>query len=311
MLDVVEQCGHKGVHGLVILSGGFGERGDPAEQLAGRQAQRRLVEVARAHGMRVVGPDCPRQVVNTEPSVRLNATLAPRFPTHRRAGFFCQSGALGVAVLGEAARRGLGVSRLRIGGQPRRRLRQRPDGVWQTDGPTGRTCAGCRTTPGTCSTTSVRSSVSQYCSRSLPDTSARLPADTNVDTPEAAAGRLAEHGDAQRAGLAEEAGPSGSGGTGASEALSRTDGSVLTMPRQFGPTTRMPFARAARDQVALRLRARRALGVVAALAEPAGDDDQAAHAAGGALVHDVGDRGGRHRDDGEVESSGHVAARIG
>ena len=109
VLDVVEQCGHKGVHGLVILSGGFGERGDPAEQRAGRQAQRRLVEVARAHGMRVVGPNC-LGVVNTDPSVRLNATLAPRFPTHGRAGFFCQSGALGVAVLGEAARRGLGVS---------------------------------------------------------------------------------------------------------------------------------------------------------------------------------------------------------
>ena len=36
--------------------------------------------------------------------------------------------------------------------------------------------------------------------------------------------------------------PSG-GSTGASEALSRTAGSVLTTPRQFGPTTRMPCAR--------------------------------------------------------------------
>ena len=33
------------------------------------------------------------------------------------------------------------------------------------------------------STTSVAGSVSQYCSRSLPDTSARLPAETNVDRP--------------------------------------------------------------------------------------------------------------------------------
>lgn len=106
---IVEQCGHKQVHGLVVASGGFGERGDPVEREAGRRAQRQLVAVARAHGMRVVGPNC-LGVANTDPAVALNATLAPLAPTHGRAGFFCQSGALGVAVLGEAARRGLGVS---------------------------------------------------------------------------------------------------------------------------------------------------------------------------------------------------------
>jgi acyl-CoA synthetase (NDP forming) len=42
--------------------------------------------------------------------VRLNASLAPLPPLTGRMGFFCQSGALGVAVLGEAARRGIGVS---------------------------------------------------------------------------------------------------------------------------------------------------------------------------------------------------------
>ena len=59
--------------------------------------------------MRVVGPNC-LGVVNTDPAVSLNASLAPLPPLPGRAGFFSQSGALGVAVLGEAARRGLGVS---------------------------------------------------------------------------------------------------------------------------------------------------------------------------------------------------------
>jgi acyl-CoA synthetase (NDP forming) len=49
-------------------------------------------------------------VINTDASVRLNASLAPLPPLAGRAGFFAQSGALGVAVLGEAARRGIGVS---------------------------------------------------------------------------------------------------------------------------------------------------------------------------------------------------------
>jgi acyl-CoA synthetase (NDP forming)/RimJ/RimL family protein N-acetyltransferase len=107
--SVVENCAARGVRGLIVISGGFGEWGNDVERDAGRTAQRALVASARAHGMRVVGPNC-LGVVNTDTSVRLNASLAPLPPLAGRAGFFCQSGALGVAVLGEAARRGLGVS---------------------------------------------------------------------------------------------------------------------------------------------------------------------------------------------------------
>jgi acyl-CoA synthetase (NDP forming)/GNAT superfamily N-acetyltransferase len=104
---VVEQCAAKRVRALVVVSGGFGERDEP-----GRLAERALVVAARAHGMRVVGPNC-LGVLNTDPDVRLNATLAPltaHVPGRGRVGFFCQSGALGVAILAEAARRGLGLT---------------------------------------------------------------------------------------------------------------------------------------------------------------------------------------------------------
>ncbi len=107
--DVLEECAERGVRGLVVISGGFGERGSEDERAAGRAAQRSLVAAARARGMRVVGPNC-LGVINTGAGVRLNASLAPLSPLPGRAGFFAQSGALGVAVLGEAARRGLGVS---------------------------------------------------------------------------------------------------------------------------------------------------------------------------------------------------------
>ncbi len=71
--------------------------------------ERRLVAVARAHGMRVVGPNC-LGIVNADPSVRLNATIAPQAPGRGRVGFFCQSGALGIAILAAAKRWGLGLS---------------------------------------------------------------------------------------------------------------------------------------------------------------------------------------------------------
>ena len=68
-----------------------------------------MVEVARAAGMRVLGPNC-LGMINTDPDVRMNATLAPVVPPPGRIGFFCQSGALGIAILADAASRGLGLS---------------------------------------------------------------------------------------------------------------------------------------------------------------------------------------------------------
>jgi acyl-CoA synthetase (NDP forming)/RimJ/RimL family protein N-acetyltransferase len=107
--DVVRECSNRGVRGLVVISSGFGESGDEQARTIGLATQRKLVSDARAYGMRVVGPNC-LGVINTDPAVSLNASLASVAPLRGRAGFFCQSGSLGVAVLGEAARRGLGVS---------------------------------------------------------------------------------------------------------------------------------------------------------------------------------------------------------
>jgi acyl-CoA synthetase (NDP forming)/RimJ/RimL family protein N-acetyltransferase len=102
--EVVEACQRKNVRGLVVISGGFGEIGPD-----GLAAERALVDSARASGMRVVGPNC-LGIVNTEPGVRLNASLAPHVPGRGRVGFFAQSGALGVALLERARGRGIGLS---------------------------------------------------------------------------------------------------------------------------------------------------------------------------------------------------------
>ncbi|UVS77942.1 bifunctional GNAT family N-acetyltransferase/acetate--CoA ligase family protein [Actinokineospora sp. UTMC 2448] len=102
--EVLDACLAKGVTNLVVVTSGFGETGPD-----GRGAERRMVGAARAHGMRVVGPNA-LGVVNLDPTVRLNATLAPTLPGPGRTGFFCQSGALGTAILADAAARGLGLS---------------------------------------------------------------------------------------------------------------------------------------------------------------------------------------------------------
>ncbi|MFI7073183.1 bifunctional acetate--CoA ligase family protein/GNAT family N-acetyltransferase [Micromonospora sediminicola] len=102
--EVVQDAARAGAHGLVVVSAGFAESGP-----AGAAAQRALVRAAHLAGMRVVGPNC-LGVANTDPAVRLNATLAPVLPAPGRVGVFSQSGAFGVALLAEASRRGLGLS---------------------------------------------------------------------------------------------------------------------------------------------------------------------------------------------------------
>lgn len=102
--SVLDDCMAKGVKGLVVLTAGFGETGPE-----GMAAERELVAAARGHGMRVVGPSA-LGIANTDPEVAMNATLAPVLPPRGRIGFFCQSGPLGAAILGEAAARNLGLS---------------------------------------------------------------------------------------------------------------------------------------------------------------------------------------------------------
>jgi acetate---CoA ligase (ADP-forming) len=104
VLDVIDDCAAKGVRGVIVISAGFAEVGSD-----GGRAQKELVAKARGAGMRVVGPNC-MGIINTAPAVSLNATFAPVPPEPGRVAFSSQSGGLGIAVLEEARRRGVGLS---------------------------------------------------------------------------------------------------------------------------------------------------------------------------------------------------------
>ena len=104
VLESVEACARKGVKGVVIISAGFKETGSLGEDL-----EHRVLEVVRANGMRMVGPNC-LGILNTEPDVKLDATFAPTFPPPGPIAFSSQSGALGLAILEYAAQLNIGIS---------------------------------------------------------------------------------------------------------------------------------------------------------------------------------------------------------
>ena len=91
-----------GVKALCVISAGFSEIG--AE---GAARQDELLALVRAHGARLVGPNC---LGIASSSTRLNATFARRALPAGRIAFSSQSGALGLALLEEADARGLGLS---------------------------------------------------------------------------------------------------------------------------------------------------------------------------------------------------------
>jgi acetyl coenzyme A synthetase (ADP forming)-like protein len=104
VLGVVDDCAQRGVPALLVITAGFAEVGGE-----GRELQRQLVEKVRGHGMRLIGPNC-LGVLSTDPAVRLNATFVPLSPPPGRMAMSSESGALGLAILAEAARLGLGIS---------------------------------------------------------------------------------------------------------------------------------------------------------------------------------------------------------
>jgi acyl-CoA synthetase (NDP forming) len=97
VLEVVEDCGEKGVKGVVIISAGFRETGE-----AGAERERQLLELIHQYDMRLVGPNC-MGVINTDPDVRLNGTFSRVPPRPGNVAMLTQSGALGDALLQQAA----------------------------------------------------------------------------------------------------------------------------------------------------------------------------------------------------------------
>jgi acyl-CoA synthetase (NDP forming)/GNAT superfamily N-acetyltransferase len=104
VFSAVDDCSVAGVRALVVITAGFAEADGQ-----GRALQEKLLVSIRGHGMRMVGPNS-MGLLNTDPDVRLNASLFHSLPPHGSVAMSSQSGALGLAMLALARHRQLGVS---------------------------------------------------------------------------------------------------------------------------------------------------------------------------------------------------------
>jgi acetyl coenzyme A synthetase (ADP forming)-like protein len=101
---VVQDCARANVKGLVVITSGFKEVG--AE---GAERERRLLDLVKRAGMRMIGPNC-MGVLNTDPAIRMNATFSLVTPPQGPIGVISQSGALGLTILDLARSLNLGIA---------------------------------------------------------------------------------------------------------------------------------------------------------------------------------------------------------
>ena len=101
----LEECGARGIRGVIVASGGFRETG--AE---GAALEQRCLEIARRAGIRFIGPNCIG-LVNTH--LPLDTTfLQPPAPPAGEVAFISHSGAICAAIIDWIRGQGFGLSHL-------------------------------------------------------------------------------------------------------------------------------------------------------------------------------------------------------
>ncbi|MBM3137937.1 MAG: CoA-binding protein, partial [Chloroflexi bacterium] len=85
---VVEECGKKGIKGLLIITSGFSEVGLV-------DLEKDLVKTAHSYGMRILGPNIVGILSNSD---NFNGSFAPFLPFKGSASLVTQSGALLIGI---------------------------------------------------------------------------------------------------------------------------------------------------------------------------------------------------------------------
>jgi acetyltransferase len=101
----IEDCAQRGIKALIIASGGFRETGSQGAAL-----EDKCLDIARAYGVRLLGPNCIGLIDTHLP---IDTTfLSPPGPTPGDVAFISHSGAICAAVIDWARGQGFGLSRM-------------------------------------------------------------------------------------------------------------------------------------------------------------------------------------------------------
>ena len=100
--EIVDECGKKGVKGLIVITSGFSEVGKA-------DLEREIVEKSHSYGMRVLGPNIVGVLSNSD---NFNGSFAPFLPFKGSASLVSQSGALLIGIDAATYMKGIGFDKL-------------------------------------------------------------------------------------------------------------------------------------------------------------------------------------------------------
>lgn len=102
VIAVVDECGRKGMRGLIVISAGFAETGN-------KVLEEELLKKVKQYGMKLCGPNCLGIANN---SVNLNMSILQEMPKKGNISFIAQSGTLALAIVEWAKEKGIGLCKV-------------------------------------------------------------------------------------------------------------------------------------------------------------------------------------------------------
>jgi 4-hydroxybutyryl-CoA synthetase (ADP-forming) len=101
---VLEECGKKGIKGVIVITAGFKEVNEE-----GRKLEQQLKDIVKKYGIRLIGPNC-LGVMNLDPNTMMNSTFLKITPKSGQIALVSQSGAICAALVEDASAQGIGFS---------------------------------------------------------------------------------------------------------------------------------------------------------------------------------------------------------
>ena len=101
---VMEECGKKGVKGIIVITAGFKE-----VNKVGAALEKKIADIAKKYGMKMIGPNC-LGVMNLDPKTMMNSTFLKITPKSGNVALVSQSGAICAALAEDASAQGIGFS---------------------------------------------------------------------------------------------------------------------------------------------------------------------------------------------------------
>jgi len=100
--NVLDECGKKGIKGIVGVTAGFKEIGNA-------ELENQSVEILHKYGMRMIGPNT-LGIMNLHKNI--NVSIVQQTPKFGSISFIAQSGTMGIAIVEDAVRKGIGLNKI-------------------------------------------------------------------------------------------------------------------------------------------------------------------------------------------------------